>query len=116
MLRLTLAVLAVGFAFVAYALLARFVLHGPVDQRSLEVSVHRVAAFGMLPEAAACERAEGVWHCMAYDDSGGGASYEVKLRPGSSCWDGRRLQNASYEVDPPRELSGCVRRWQWSIL
>jgi len=113
---LVLALLAVSFAFVAFALLGRFVLHGPVSQHSLEVSVHRAAALGMLPEAASCKRAVRVWHCMAYDDSGGGATYEVKLRPGSSCWNGRMTQNASYEVDPPRELGGCVRRWQWSIL
>lgn len=110
------AVFVVVYAGAAYALFARFVLHGPVNQPSLEVSVQDVSAFGLLIDAATCQGSGDAWTCTPRDDSGGRATYAVKLRPGSSCWDAQLRKSFSSEVEPPQELSGCVRRWQWSLI
>lgn len=118
--RILLVVVACVFAgaywFGVYAIAARFVLHGPVTEASLTRSVYDAAPFGLLslPE---CDFDTEPTSCLVHDDSGGGVFYDVKVRPDSSCWDATLALNASSEVsEPPPTLSGCVRRWQWSIL
>ncbi|MBE2314785.1 hypothetical protein DVA67_002270 [Solirubrobacter sp. CPCC 204708] len=100
------------FAFAWFALAARTVIRAPMDERSLEVSVDNVAAFGLI---AGTECTPALTRCMVYDDSGGGATYAVTAR-NRSCWDARLIDSYSAEVVPPSELSGCVRLWQWSVL
>jgi len=103
---------ALPFAFAWFALTARFVIRAPMDERSLEVSIDETAGFGLLADAN-CDQA--LTRCVVYDDSGGGASYAMTHR-NRSCWNARLIENASYEVEPPPTLSGCVRLWQWSIV
>ena len=50
------------------------------------------------------------------DSSGsGGVDYEVRVRDGSSCFDGR-LTAARGEGGMPGRISGCVYRWQWNVF
>ena len=103
---------ALPFGFAWFALAASTVIRAPMDERSLEVSIHRTAGFGLLA-GADCDQA--LSRCWVYDDSGGGASYAMTHR-NRSCWDARLLKNASSEVEPPLTLSSCVRLRQWSIV
>ncbi|MDA0173593.1 hypothetical protein OJ998_31100 [Solirubrobacter taibaiensis] len=105
-------VASLPFAFAWFALAANSVIRAPADERSLEVSIYRTAGFGLLMDAD-CDHA--LTRCSVYDDSGGGATY-VMTRRNRSCWEARRIENFSYEVDPPLTLDGCVRLWQWSLL
>jgi hypothetical protein len=111
----------IGFALlvlVATALLGRYVMHGPVDRNRLAVSVAQATgsvdeAFGGPDPCRLTDRV-GVYRCRVGDGEGSGtATYSVRLRPGSSCWDARRLIDAS-EGGMPRNPDGCVRAWQWS--
>jgi hypothetical protein len=103
--------------FVAYAMLARFVLHGEVNAQSLSSSVASAAgSSGRLGRP--CQRGEqdAVWVCQVYDsEASGTARYRVMVRPGSSCWDDVLVLDWS-EDGMPRSVSGCVHRWQWSLL
>ena len=103
---------ALPFGFAWFALAASSVIRAPMDERSLEVSIHRTAGFGLLMDAD-CDHA--LTRCAVYDDSGGGASYAMTHR-NRSCWEARLIENVSYEVEPPLTLSSCVRLWQWSIV
>jgi len=107
--------------FVAWALLARVVIHGPVDGRSLFAAVEDEsgsagALFGDI--GSRCERTKRArtWTCTVADSAGsGGVRYVVRVRRDSSCWDGRAGRQ-SIEGPLPRRISGCVYRWQWSLL
>jgi hypothetical protein len=126
----------------SYALLARYVLHGPTDAMSLAVSVRTEAGASgdMLGAGGPCRRAasdelesrtEGfltagqlvpdelsseVWICLAGDiRASGTAAYRVRLQSGS-CWEGRLATDLSGRSWLPRTISGCVHRWQWSLL
>lgn len=104
----------------AFALLGRFVIHGPVRSDTLAVAVGRAtgSAGELLGDAGDCrrERAERTWRCAVTDSEGsGGAGYRVRLRPGSSCWKARLVNDAA-EGPMPRDAAGCVYRWQWSLL
>jgi len=127
--------------FLSYALLARNVLHGPADEMSLAVSVRReagsddmIGAGGPCRRAAPDElvpRAKGfldagqlvpdelstdVWICVAGDiRASGNKVYRVRMRS-SSCWEGRLATDLSGRSWLPRTISGCVHRWQWSLL
>jgi hypothetical protein len=103
--------------FASYALLARFVIHGPVTGRSLATSVRRAAdsAAGL----GDCRRTSGArdWRCTVADPAGSGiASYWVRVRKDSSCWDAHFAVVHSDEGMPPMDMSGCVYRWQWRLL
>lgn len=130
-----------GSAFVSYALLARDVLHGRADEMSLAVSVRREAgATEMVGAGGPCrpaapdelkprakgfldagqlvpdEIASGVWICVAGDARASGtATYRVRMRSGS-CWEGRLATDLSGRSWLPHTISGCVHRWQWSLL
>jgi hypothetical protein len=106
--------------FGVYALVARFVLSGPVTSGSLAVSVGRVSGSPgeLLGGAGDCRRSirAGEWRCEVSDAGGSGAvTYRVRERRGSSCWDGLLVEDSA-EGGMPRKISGCVRRWQWSLL
>lgn len=113
--RLVLAVAVFG----AYAVLARFVLHGPVDRKTLAVSVTlRSGSVGPLVDkwGACARRTRSTWRCTVVDTGdSGGATYRIDVRSGSSCWRGRLARDFS-EAGMPREIAGCVHRWQWSLL
>ena len=123
---LILAALAVAVA--AGALLARFVLHGPVTSRSLLDSVEqRSGSEGATYDLGGrCRpprggedgrgRDGGRWRCEVWDPAiSDPAAYDVRVRPGSSCWDAR-LARPDVPSDLPRSLEGCVHRWQWTIF
>jgi hypothetical protein len=115
MAAVVIAMLAGAVLFVAYALLARFVLHGPVTGRSLGVSVAHVS--GSAPFGPpVCERASSAqWSCSVFQGSGN-ADYRVRVRSGSSCWHGRLVGDAASASGIPDQISGCVFRWQWRLL
>ena len=113
--------LAIGVsAFVAYALAARFVLHGPVTSESLYVAVDRDSgsAGGLLGQRGRCHttRKPRTWTCSVYDSAGsGGVDYRVNVSADSSCFRGQLTADHG-EPGMPRRISGCVRRWQWTLL
>jgi hypothetical protein len=115
MAALVVAMLAAAVLFFAYALLARFVLHGQVTGESLGVSVAQ--ASGSAPFGPpVCERdSDAEWSCSVFQGSDSD-DYRVRVRTGSSCWDGRLVRNSRSETGSPDRISGCVFRWQWHLL
>lgn len=108
--------LALLLAFVAAALLGRFVVHGPVDGRSLARSVEAASgsagSASFAPGACRRQRLPGRWACEVVDPSGSGPmGYAVRVRPGSSCWSAR----LAFGGGEQSEVDGCVRRWQWTL-
>ncbi len=105
--------------FAAFALLARFVLHGEVSPTSLNESLATEAgsADQLLDVPGRCDRsASSTWECLIGDSSGsGGATYRVAVARGSSCWEAQRVDDFS-ESGMPRVVSGCVHLWQWSVV
>jgi hypothetical protein len=135
-----LGLLCVAALVLSYALLARYVLHGPADEMSLAVSVRREAGSDdMIGASGPCRRAApdeleprrkgfldagqlpdelaiDVWLCVAGDIRASGTKvYRVRMRS-SSCWEGRLATDLSGRSWLPRTISGCVHRWQWSLL
>jgi hypothetical protein len=108
-------------AFAAYALTARFLLHGPVDRASLWRGV--AAASGSasaLPgfdDGGCVRKGPRTYDCSVSDPEGsGGGTYRVTVRPGSSCWTARHLGgHGAEERRLPDAVDGCVRRWEWSL-
>jgi hypothetical protein len=103
-----------------YALAARFVLHGPVTANSLHEAVERQSGSAgnifRMPERCRRRRADGTWKCSVSDSSGsGGVDYKVRVRNGSSCFDGRLTADYG-EGGVPKRISGCVYRWQWNVF
>lgn len=72
-------------AFVVYAVLARFVLHGPVTSDSLAEAVTRESdsAGRTLDDPGRCRRRSATtWSCSVTDQQGsGGAAYRVWAPP-----------------------------------
>jgi hypothetical protein len=106
------AVLAAG----AYAALARFVIHGEVTPRTLFVSLEdKTGSAGLIFEdKGRCRKRSRplLWRCTVRDREGsGGATYRVRMRPHSSCWDARLTEDES-EGGMPDLLDGCVYRWE----
>lgn len=101
--------LAVIFIVGGYNVLASNVLHGPVNGRSLYVSVKDASGGGgpLVPdEHDVCRQAAQPleWECSVPDpDGSGGAGYSVRVRSGSSCWDG-----TGGGAGLPERISGCV--------
>lgn len=96
-----------------YFLLATFVLHGPVNERSLFQSVS-AAARSPYDQAGPCIRGNQTWSCTVLVKGGSGSGrYRVSVHPDSSCWDAVLVLNQSRD-EMPRTLSGCVRRLEWS--
>jgi hypothetical protein len=57
-----------------------------------------------------------VWICVAGDiRASSTAAYRIQMRTGS-CWEGRLATDLSGRSWLPRTISGCVHRWQWSLL
>ena len=103
-------------ALVVYALLAVFVLHGEVTATSLRDSLENSAGSVEMP-GSACRRAAGArrWTCPVGDSGGsGGVTYVVTVRARSSCWDARLTSSTGESM--PRTVSGCVTRWEPSLI
>jgi hypothetical protein len=102
-----LVILVVG----GYDVLASNVLHGPVNGRSLYLSVkHAAEAENAITEDAKwrCNPAEEAreWTCEVDDRSGsGGGEYHVWVDRGSSCWRARLVLSGE---GLPRLARGCV--------
>ena len=107
-------------AFVAYAMLARFVLHGPVASVSLAEAVIRESGSAdatLDDEPNGCRRLSASrWSCTVGDQQGsGGVTYRVSVEADGSCWDATLADDHS-EGGMPAEIEGCVYRWQWTLL
>ena len=107
--------------FLGYALVARFALRGPVNPDSLHrsVALETGSADVTLGNAGACEpRARpNLWSCEVSDSSGSGtAVYDIRVESNRSCWTGRLVESYEGEGPMPRRSSGCVHRWQWTLL
>jgi hypothetical protein len=98
----------VVFALATYNVLASNVLHGKVTARSLYVAVENEAGVDALErdEHGRCRHSgqPRVWECV-FATAGGssGVTYTVRVRPDSSCWDGRGGGTGF-----PGRISGCV--------
>jgi len=118
---LVICVFLAGAAYGAYALLARFVLHGTVTARTLFVSVENASGSpgALFDDRERCLRPRRArdWRCQVMDDeaSGGMVTYRVRLRPQSSCWVGQ-IRNDYPGSGMPTSIEGCVYRWQWRLL
>ena len=94
-----------------YSVLASNVLHGPVNGRSLYLSVKHSAG----AENAATEDAKWrctpftrarEWTCEVDDRSGsGGGEYHVRVERDSSCWSAKLVISGE---GLPRRANGCV--------
>jgi hypothetical protein len=99
----------VVFLGFGYLILRSNVLHGEVTPRSLYASVEDEAGFGtvnVVPGPHVCKRTvrPREWTCGLPDSEGSGeVLYRVRVRAGSSCWDGAAGRRAR-----PRRVSGCV--------
>jgi hypothetical protein len=105
----------VGFA--AYAPIARFVLHGPVDAQSLSTSLLRELGLERGGGAGCRPARPREWRCrvMAALDSGD-VPYRLRVRPNSSCWEATIGDGYGEDGRYPEHVSGCVHRWQWSLF
>jgi hypothetical protein len=55
------------------------------------------------------------WSCDVMDRGGSaGATYRVRVRPASSCWEGQLSHDYS-EAGMPGRIAGCVNRWEWTL-
>lgn len=119
--RIARGVLGAGLLLASCALLARFVLHGPVNGRSLQraVVLESGSADDSLGDTGArCRplRLRGEWACLVGDSEGSGSvAYRIVVRPDSSCWDGRATRDDS-EGPMPQTIRGCVHLWQWTLF
>jgi hypothetical protein len=95
-----------------YNVLASNVLHGPVNGRSLYLSVkHAAEAENAITQDAKRRCAPFTrareWTCEVDDRSGsaGGGEYHVRVERDSSCWRARLVITGE---GLPRQVSGCV--------
>jgi hypothetical protein len=99
-----------------YNVVASQVLHGPVNGRSLYVSVEEESGGGDLfqeDEHAECRRTARAleWTCEVPGPyPSGGSTYRVRLHPGSSCWDasGDGWNVSGDGRGLPAHISDCV--------
>jgi len=108
-------ILLVLFGVPAYAVLARFVLHGPVNDASLQRSV--ALARGSDPSFPTHCTRTGTrrWRCTTPDDQSSGAvQYDVRGVDGGSCWRATLVSDSSEGA--PEHVGGCVHSWQWTLL
>jgi len=111
------AVLATLVAFLVFALMARFVFHGPVNAKTLAGSVADESGstsdlLGLGPRCR--ERSALRWSCSVLDQEGSGeVAYRVEVEPDSSCWSGRLKYQSGFM---PRRIDGCVPLWDWSLF
>lgn len=113
-------VVLMGLAAATFAVLARFVVHGPVDGTSLHDSITAAtpSAGGFLGDLTGCRAAVAArtWSCSVIDEHrSGGADYLVTVEAGSSCWRAELTLDQS-EGNMPKRVRGCVHLWQWSLL
>jgi hypothetical protein len=104
--------LAAVVAVAAYNIVRSQVLHGPVNGRSLYVSVEDEAGAGNVlledeNEHPKCRHTRGSpeWSCV-YPLAGGstGTTYTVRVHPDDSCWEAERDRASEL----PEHISGCV--------
>jgi hypothetical protein len=102
--------LLIIFVVGGYNVLASNVLHGPVNGRSLYLSVkHAAGAENAITDDAksrcnpAGEARE--WTCEVDGSGSGGGEYHVWVDRGSSCWRARLVLSGA---GLPRRASGCV--------
>jgi hypothetical protein len=107
------ALLAAGFVFVVLMLTT---IHGPVTEERLANSVADEAGRLRLLPCTAHHGRPRRYSCGVWIDHGrftsGGVDYDVRVRPGSSCWTGTLDARDARDAGVPRRLHGCVYRWQ----
>jgi hypothetical protein len=100
-------------------LLASRVLHGPVNGRSLHLSVTDVARDGGYfghEEGRRCRRTLGTraWLCTVDERAGSDTGeYLVRVHEGDSCWEGIATRPGR---GLPRRISGCVHLREESLF
>ncbi len=131
-LRLVRVLLVAGLVFASVALLARLVVHGPVDRVSLATSLTRASGSGgtMVGKHGSCRpwgtpvrlshrrppKGTVLWTCTVPDRAVSSVvRYRVRVRRGSSCWDALVVVQST-DTSLPRNVSGCVHLWQWTAL
>lgn len=101
------ACLVVVIGIAGYNILRSNVLHGPVNARSLFISVADEAGGGYEDFGhPTCDRTARPreWSCAVADQGGsGGVGYTIRVHNDSSCWDGDGGGSGL-----PRHISGCV--------
>lgn len=106
--------------FAAFAISARYVLHGHVTAARLAVTVsdQSGSAGSLLDYDGNCRELEmpRAWRCTVLDGGGsGGVDYLVHMRGDSSCFDATRTTR-DLEGGTRKHFGGCVFLWQWSLL
>jgi hypothetical protein len=107
---------------VAVPVLMTRVLHGPVTDKRLGISVGHVTGGGTTgrctPARVNDHLVAGRWECGVWIDAGSnGVDYTVQVTPGSSCWTASLPNSVARTVgDLPLRADGCVRRWEWDPL
>jgi len=105
--------LVVG-VLVVFALLSRFVLHGPVNAVSLYESVSREAGAPRRNDRCGKTADRRQWRCAVLRVEGSRAAlYRVVVDTGGSCWRAVLANGGSEGIAMPRTLRGCVYRLQW---
>lgn len=86
--------------------------HAPVTSSRLARSVAVGADSAFLKNNECNRRNSDTWTCLVSDQGGSGNYvYSVDVRPGSSCWVARLIQDVG-EVEPKRTIAGCVNRFE----
>jgi hypothetical protein len=111
---------AIVLAVVVLVLMTR-VLHGPVTEERLGISVGNVTGGGSTgdctPARVNDHLVAGRWSCGVWLEGGSSSiDYTVLVKPGNSCWTAS-LSRGGYDDrhrgDRPVRADGCVRRWEW---
>ena len=104
---------------VAVPVLMTRVLHGPVTDERLGISVGHVTGGGTTgrctPARVDDHLVAGLWECGVWVETGSdGIDYTVQVTPGSSCWTASLPSRVAHTIgDLPLRADGCVRRWEW---
>jgi hypothetical protein len=112
---------AIVLAVVVPVLMTR-VLHGPVTDDRLGISVGNVTGGGTTgrctPARVHDHLVKGRWKCGVWVETGSsGIDYTVQMKPGSSCWTASLPGRAARDIgDLPVRADGCVRHWEWDPL
>jgi hypothetical protein len=107
---------------VAVPVLMTRVVHGPVTDERLGISVGNVTGGGTTgpctPARVNDHLVAGRWKCGVWVEAGSsGVGYTVQMKAGSSCWTAGLPSRASGDIgDLPVRADGCVRRWEWDPL
>ena len=119
-MRIVVLLLCLVAVFAAFAVSAKYLIHGKVTAVSLAVAVtdQSGSAGSLLDQKGHCRetRTRLRWRCSVLDGGGsGGVDYLVQIREGSSCFSATRVTK-DLEGGTKKQFDGCVFLWQWSFI